>query len=603
MSDPKDIPEDNSSAEVSDNGEYQVLARKYRPTDFTALIGQDAMVRTLKNAFESGRLAHAFILTGVRGVGKTTTARIIARALNCVGPDGKGDATIEPCGKCEHCQAIAEDRSVDVLEMDAASRTGVDDIRELIEGVRYRPVSARYKVYIIDEVHMLSRNAFNALLKTLEEPPAHVKFIFATTEIRKVPVTVLSRCQRFDLKRVDIETLSENFKQIAEKEGVKISDAAISLIARAADGSVRDGQSLLDQAVATGADGGAELDQEAVREMLGLADRERSFDLFELVMKGDISGALEMLDGDYANGADPVLVLQDLLGVVHWLSRVKVTPGVADGAMVPESDRVRGKDLTERLSMGALTRAWQMLLKGLREAQSAPSPIQAAEMILIRLAYLTDLPTPADAVKALKDSPEVVTTAPNTPPPSGSGSQPIVNMAAQGSGAQSAAAIDQAAITQTETQAVSEPIGENLASPQTFDEVVELADKMNERILRANLVSNVHLVRFEPGTIIFQPADNTPREFTHDLTRFLNSATDRRWVVTVSLDEQGAESVQQREDAVKAARLEEIAKTPFMQSVLETFPGAEISDVRELGGELKENPSDIVDDYEGDDDA
>ncbi|MBT3916570.1 MAG: DNA polymerase III subunit gamma/tau, partial [Rhodospirillaceae bacterium] len=267
MSDPIDTP----NSEVSDEIEYQVLARKYRPTDFSNLIGQDAMVRTLKNAFESGRLAHAFILTGVRGVGKTTTARIIARALNCVGPDGNGEATIEPCGECEFCQAIAEDRLVDVLEMDAASRTGVDDIRELIEGVRYKPVSARYKVYIIDEVHMLSRNAFNALLKTLEEPPAHVKFIFATTEIRKVPVTVLSRCQRFDLRRVDIETLSANFAEIAEKEGVKVTDAAISLIARAADGSVRDGQSLLDQVVATAAKDNAELGEDVVRDMLGLA--------------------------------------------------------------------------------------------------------------------------------------------------------------------------------------------------------------------------------------------------------------------------------------------------------------------------------------------
>ena len=589
MSDPKETP----NSDVSDKIEYQVLARKYRPTDFSNLIGQDAMVRTLKNAFESGRLAHSFILTGVRGVGKTTTARIIARALNCVGPDGNGKATIEPCGECEFCQAIAEDRLVDVLEMDAASRTGVDDVRELIDGVRYKPVSARYKVYIIDEVHMLSRNAFNALLKTLEEPPAHVKFIFATTEIRKVPVTVLSRCQRFDLRRVDIETLSANFAEIAEKEGVKITDAAISLIARAADGSVRDGQSLLDQVVVTAAKDNAELGEDVVRDMLGLADRERSFDLFELVMKGDVSGALDMLDADYANGADSVLVLQDLLEVVHWLSRVKVTPDIADGPMVPESDRDRGKDLTNRLSMRALTRAWQMLLKGLREAQSAPSPIQAAEMILIRLAYLADLPTPADVVKSINESSG---GTPNVHPTGGGGNgggQPVVNAGQQTVQTQAAPQI----MPQAETQAMAEIAPEALSSPQTFEDVIALADKMNERILRSNLVSNVHLVRFEPGTIVFQPGDNMPREFSQELTRFLNGTTDRRWVVTISLDEQGAASVQQREDAVQVARRDEIAQTSFMQSVMETFPGAEIAEVRELGG-----PEEIVvEEIEGED--
>ncbi len=589
MSDPKETP----NSDVSDKIEYQVLARKYRPTDFSNLIGQDAMVRTLKNAFESGRLAHAFILTGVRGVGKTTSARIIARALNCVGQDGNGEATIEPCGECEFCQAIAEDRLVDVLEMDAASRTGVDDVRELIEGVRYKPVSARYKVYIIDEVHMLSRNAFNALLKTLEEPPAHVKFIFATTEIRKVPVTVLSRCQRFDLRRVDIETLSANFSEIAEKEGVKVTDAAISLIARAADGSVRDGQSLLDQVVATAAKDNAELGEDVVRDMLGLADRERSFDLFELVMKGNVSGALDMLDANYANGADPVLMLQDLLEVVHWLSRVKVTPDIADGPMVPESDRDRGKDLTSRLSMRALTRAWQMLLKGLREAQSAPSPIQAAEMILIRLAYLADLPTPADVVKSINESSG---ETPNVHPTGGGGNgggQPVVNAGQQTVQTQAAPQI----MPQAETQAMAEIAPEVLSSPQTFEDVIALADKMNERILRSNLVSNVHLVRFEPGTIVFQPGDNMPREFSQELTRFLNGTTDRRWVVTISLDEQGAASVQQREDAAQVARRDEIAQTSFMQSVMETFPGAEIAEVRELGG-----PEEIVvEEIEGED--
>ncbi|MCB2099892.1 MAG: DNA polymerase III subunit gamma/tau, partial [Rhodobacterales bacterium] len=380
---------------------YRVLARKYRPTGFDGLIGQEALVRTLSNAIASGRLAHAFVLTGVRGIGKTTTARIIARALNCVGPDGTGGPTTEPCGVCPHCKAIAEDRHVDVLEMDAASRTGVDDIRELIEGVRYRPTSARFKIYIIDEVHMLSRNAFNALLKTLEEPPEHVKFVFATTEIRKVPVTVLSRCQRFDLRRIDTETLAAHFKAICGKEGVTASDGALAMIARAADGSVRDGLSLLDQAIAHG---GAEtgVSEDQVRGMLGLADRTRVFDLLAAVLGGDAKGALDQLAEQYAAGADPAVVLEDLLELTHWLTRVKVTPDAAAAPGIPEAEKVRGTDMAGRLAMPVLTRAWQMLLKGLGECRVAPSPLQAAEMLLIRLAYAADLPTPEEALKSLR---------------------------------------------------------------------------------------------------------------------------------------------------------------------------------------------------------
>ena len=565
---------DAKLATNTDDAEYKVLARKYRPSDFNTLVGQDPMVRTLKNAFESGRLAHAFILTGVRGVGKTTTARIIARGLNCVGLDGYGNATIEPCGKCEPCEAIAEGRLVDVLEMDAASRTGVGDVRELIDGVRYKPVSARYKIYIIDEVHMLSRSAFNALLKTLEEPPAHAKFIFATTEIRKVPVTVLSRCQRFDLRRVNVETLSANFKWIAEAEGVTITDAAIALIARAADGSVRDGQSLLDQVIATGIKDAQELSEDTVRKILGVVNRESSFDLFELVMSGNIADALEQLDRDYANGADPILVLQDLLDVIHWLTRVKITPQIADGTLVPELDAKRSKDIITRIPMAALTRAWQMLLKGLSEAQISSSPIQAAEMILIRLAYLTDLPTPADAVKAMNTETE------QKAPLAGSGFT-------ENSGGSQSGKMQSAALLKFEPGSEPEPYTDpnmpNLANPETFEDVVALADKMNERILRTNLISNVHLVRFKPGTIVFQPGKNLPREFSHELTRFLNDSTDRRWVVTLSLDEQGAETYKQREDAIEATRLQELTETPFVQSVLQVFPGAKIGAVRDLG--------------------
>ena len=555
-----------------EDSEYKVLARKYRPSDFNSLIGQDPMIRTLKNAFGSGRISHAFLLTGVRGVGKTTTARIIARGLNCVGVDGSGNATIDPCGLCEPCQAIAEDRLVDVLEMDAASRTGVDDIRELIEGVRYKPVSARYKVYIIDEVHMLSRSAFNALLKTLEEPPAHAKFIFATTEIRKVPVTVLSRCQRFDLKRVDVETLSANFKWIAKAEGVSITDAAIALIAQAADGSVRDGQSLLDQVISTGLRESHELSDDTVREILGLINRDSSFDLFEFVMSGNIVSALEQLDRDYANGADPILVLQDLLDVIHWLARVKVTPQIVDSPKVLGTDAVRSKDIAERISMAALTRSWQMLIKGLREAQTLSSPIDAAEMILIRLAYLADLPPPADAVRAMSAEPnqKIPAVIANSIPSTSSGEKGLT---------QSSVLLK----TEPEPHIDQKKVPNNNSNnPETFEEVIALADKMNEHILRANLVSNVHLIRFKPGTIVFQPGKNMPRAFSQELTRFLNNVTDRRWVVTVSLDEQGAETYQQHIDARERSRFKEIAELPLVRSVMEIFPGAEISEVRDV---------------------
>src|ERR1044071_6126216 len=379
---------------------YRVLARKYRPQTFAEVIGQEAMVRTLSNAIAEGRIAQAFILTGVRGVGKTTTARIIARALNCIGADGNGGATIAPCGECVRCRSIAEDRHVDVIEMDAASRTGVDDIRDLTEGVRYRPVSARYKVYIIDEVHMLSKNAFNALLKTLEEPPPDVKFVFATTEVNRVPVTVLSRCQRFSLRRVPVEQLIEHYRKVAEGEGIAISPAALGLIARAADGSVRDGLSLLDQAIALC---GESIEEAAVRDMLGIADRGLVFDLFETVLEGDAAGALDRMDSLYQGGADPITVVQDLLDLTHFVTRLKLAPEAGSGDPLEEGDRTRAKPLAETLSMPVLTRAWQMLLKGIEEVQQASSPIQAAQMLLVRLAYVADMPVPADLVRALKE--------------------------------------------------------------------------------------------------------------------------------------------------------------------------------------------------------
>ena len=549
---------------------YQVLARKYRPTDFSSLIGQDAMVRTLTNAFESGRLAHAFILTGVRGVGKTTTARIIAKALNCVGPDGNGDATIEPCGQCQFCKSISEDRLVDVLEMDAASRTGVDDVRELIEGVRYKPVSARFKVYIIDEVHMLSRNAFNALLKTLEEPPEHVKFIFATTEIRRVPVTVLSRCQRFDLRRVEAGTLAAHFAMIADKEGAKLTRQAIALIARAADGSVRDGQSLLDQTITTGA--GVEINDTDVRDILGLADRERSFDLLDLAMRGDASGALEIMGEDYANGADPIIVLRDLLEVVHWLTRVKMTPALADDVANPESERVRGTDLAGRLSIASLSRTWQMLLKGLQEAQNAPSPIQAAEMILIRLAYLSDLPSPADAVKSLQGGGAAQGPSGRPTAASDTGGTPEVQ------------AVTAAAIAQPAPQTGAETaLQQQHTQPeiQNFEQIITLLDQENERILRTDLVNNVHLVNFEAGKIELRLVTGAASDIPQRLYKFLNEQTNMRWSVVLA-KEGGDQTLAQQESTRKETLRAEVAAHPFMKSVMETFPDAEIETIRDL---------------------
>jgi DNA polymerase-3 subunit gamma/tau len=565
--------------------EYTVLARKYRPTSFEGLIGQEAMVRTLTNAIGSGRLAHAFILTGVRGVGKTTTARIIARVLNCVGVDGNGGPTATPCGVCEHCTAIAQDRHVDVLEMDAASRTGVDDIRELIEGVRYRPTTARYKVYIIDEVHMLSKNAFNALLKTLEEPPEHVKFIFATTEIRKIPVTVLSRCQRFDLRRVDSETLVSHFSAIAGKEGAQVTDGALSLIARAADGSVRDGLSLLDQAIAHGS---GEVSEQHVRDMLGLADRSLTFELLESVLKGEIAPALKLFEQLYREGADPASVIEDLLDITHWLTRIKITPSVADDPGVPEIERLRGGDMAERLSMAAIARAWQMLLKGLAEVRNAPSPVQATEMVLVRLAYVTDLPTPADALKAMADkdatgSPAALPQSaaePSSPPAAKavSGSPPPEKPRPALSGGDKAQALKQQPEFDPEPEAeVLSEIGDT--DPQNFAEVAELAGNKGEAILRANIINNVHLVAFEPGRIEVALAEHGKRELPYEMAKFLSENTSRRWVVSVS-SEAGALTLQQRSDAAQAAERAQAAEHPLVRAVLETFPGAAIDDVQ-----------------------
>ncbi len=546
-----------------ESGPYRVLARKYRPTRFADLIGQEATVRALSNAIRGGRVAHAFILTGVRGVGKTTTARIIARALNCIGADGSGGPTPEPCGVCEHCTAIAEDRHVDVIEMDAASRTGIDDIRELIEGVRYRPVSARTKVYIIDEVHMLSRQAFNGLLKTLEEPPEHVVFVFATTEIRKLPITVLSRCQRFDLRRVDQDELMGLFAKVAEREQVGASEPALAMIARAADGSVRDGLSLLDQAIALSAapEGGRiEVDEAHVKDMLGLADRTRIFDLYEAVMRGSAPEALDILDQLYAVGADPATLLQDLLELTHFLTRAKLVPELLDDPATPEAERRRGRELTERLTMPVLARTWQMLLKGLGETRLAPSPRQSAEMVLIRLTYASDLPSPGELVKRLEQE----RGGAAAPAPSAPGEAP-------GPGP------TEAALAMPMAEPAPPP---PVAAPQSFEAVVELAREKGESLLANHLARDVHLVHFEPGRIEFRPGEQAPGRLANRLSGLLEDWTGRRWMV--SLSQTGGEAplrdqVQAREDEKREKALQD----PLVKAVLDSFPGARMVERRD----------------------
>ena len=547
---------------------YRVLARKYRPSTFEELVGQDALVRTLSNAIESGRIAHAYMLTGVRGVGKTTTARIIARALNCVGEDGAGGVTVSPCGRCDQCVSIAEDRHVDVIEMDAASRTGVDDIREVIDGVRYRPVSARYKVYIVDEVHMLSKNAFNALLKTLEEPPEHVRFIFATTEIRKVPVTVLSRCQRFDLRRLDIEQLARHFTDVAKREGIAAEEEAIRLISRAADGSVRDGLSLLDQAIALG-DGAVTATQ--AQNMLGLADRGAVFDLFNRVMAGDIKAALDQMQTMYRGGADPAAVLRDLLDVTYWITRIKIAPEVADAAYTPEVERTQGRDLATKLSMPVLTRTWQLLLKGLEETQRADAPLQTVEMILVRLAYAAEMPPPG----------ELATMKPQTRPANGGGAGGFPASGTAGSPASAAMpalAASEPMTPEIAPQTAPEPIAAAAKPPESFLQVLALFEERREAGVKAQLVNSVHLVHFERGRIEFRPTEHAPRDLANKTATLLTQWTGERWIVSISR-QQGDPTVADQEAAAERRLLDAAETLPLVQAVKSAFPGATIRKV------------------------
>ncbi|WP_456386706.1 DNA polymerase III subunit gamma/tau [Profundibacter sp.] len=550
---------------------YQVLARKYRPESFKDLVGQDAMVRTLRNAFEADRIAQAFIMTGIRGTGKTTTARIIAKGMNCIGADGTGGPTTEPCGVCEHCVAIMEGRHVDVIEMDGASQTKIDDIRNnVLESVHYAAASARFKIYIIDEVHMLSNSAFNALLKTLEEPPAHVKFIFATTEIRKVPVTVLSRCQRFDLRRIEPEVMIALLRKTANSEGAEISDDALALITRASEGSARDAQSLLDQSISHGA---GETTADQVRAMLGLADRGRVLDLFDMIVKGDAAGALTELSGQYADGADPMAVLRDLAEIAHWVSVIKITPEAAEDPTVAPDERTRGQAMAAALPMRVMARMWQMLLKALEEVALAPNTMMAAEMAVIRLTHVADMPTPGELVKKLQDA-----TPPPPPSPAPSGGSGGPAAAPTGGGASLRSAPSQPSGGGPTALAVAHAPEDPLARYARFDDVVELIRVMRDVKLLVEVETTLRLASYKPGRIEFQPTNNAPRDLAQRLGQRLQGWTGVRWAVTL-VNEGGAQTVAEIRDADQLALEEEACKHPLVQAVLTTFPGARISKI------------------------
>lgn len=574
------------AATKPDSGPYRVLARKYRPTKFDDLIGQEALVRTLRNAFAQGRVHHAFLLTGVRGVGKTTTARIIARALNCIGPDGRGGPTADPCGVCPECKAILADRHPDVTEMDAASNRGIDDVRELREALRFRPAQGRNKVFVLDEVHMLTEQAFNALLKSLEEPPSSVTFVLATTELRKVPVTIRSRCQVFSLRRVPQDMLREHFARICDKEAIEAEPEALAMVARAADGSVRDGLSLLDQAI--GLAGGGKVTAEGVQDMLGLADRGLVLDLMEAVMAGDVAQTLTLLGRAHERGADPAVVVSDLLDLCHLLTRFRAVPALADDLSLPEAERTRGAALARKLSVPILGRAWQMLLKGLSEVQQEGVDRQAAaEMLLIRIAHLSDTPTPGELVRRLVESGATNGQGGGAPRgPSGGGLRAIAGGGAVAEAVPVAAA----------------PV---LAQPQTFREVVALAAGVKP-MLHAHLVHNAHLVRFAKGRIELRPGPDAPRDMAAQLTELLAEKTGQRWTIALS-NAEGEPTLAAQGRAAEADRRAVAASHPLVQAIMQAFPGATIEAVRDAAtdyyGLAAETPAARTAEREGDEDG
>ncbi|SIP90240.1 DNA polymerase III, tau subunit [Rhizobium sp. RU33A] len=603
-------------------GGYRVLARKYRPKDFTDLmVGQEPMVRTLTNAFETGRIAQAYMLTGVRGVGKTTTARILARALNYKTAE-IDKPTIDLRIPGEHCQAIMEGRHVDVIEMDAASHTGIDDIREIIEQVRYRPVSARYKVYIIDEVHMLSTAAFNGLLKTLEEPPEHVKFIFATTEIRKVPITVLSRCQRFDLRRISAGDLVGLFSTIASKEGIEADEDALSMIARAAEGSARDGLSLLDQAIAHGS---GVVHADAVRAMLGLADRARIVDLFDHIVRGDVAAALSEFGSQYEAGANPTVVLTDLADFTHLVTRLKYIPSASQDPSLSEVERVRGAELADSVAVTTLSRMWQMLLKGIPEAEASSRPAGAAEMVLIRLAHAAHLPSPEDAARRLLELSNGEgggDRAPSAPRPNGGGGGASMAMRVQAVSQAPQDSAPRPAMSQPVAHLQSVPAGDALPQGmerretkveeslapgirvETLDDIADLCTKNRAPVLRAQLRQFVHLVKIEPGRLEIRLESQCPPGIVNELKMKLSEWTGVNWWVTLS-NEAGAPTLVEVEKTTREARLVDARQDPDVAAILARFPGAKVTDVRIKAAAIEDDdivatPPAVAESAEGD---
>ena len=544
-----------------------VLARKYRPQVFKDLVGQDALVQTITNAIEHNRLAHAYMLTGIRGVGKTSSARIIAKGLNCIGPDGTGSMTPNPCGVCKHCQEIAADSHIDVIEIDAASNTGVDNIREIIESAKYNPVSARFKIYIIDEVHMLSKAAFNALLKTLEEPPERIKFILATTEIRKVPITILSRCQRFDLKRLDENLLTKHLQYISEQENIQAEEEALRLIARAGDGSCRDSLSLLDQAMTQF---NYNLKAEDVRQMLGVTDRTSLFDLYDSLMHGNVKKALDFLQIQYASGSDPMMTAQDLLSLTHWLTRVKIIPELANDNTIPEAERTRGKDLANNLSMATLTSTWQILLKGLNEIKMADNPLIALEMVLIRLAFLSEIPTLGTVLSDIKkntvavDQPKSSTPTPTTAIPQ----QRAIAQTTLPERTNTAQALQQ------ETNSF------NFDNIKTLKDISNLAKEAKERLLAFNIETYIRPISIEKGKIVCAFTPESPRGFSAELAKFLTLRTGIQWEISIQQD---AKTNTLKEDKAEKTGLiiEDLKRTEPLKSVLNVFPKAQIGRIKE----------------------
>ena len=542
-------PQDKKMTDENKDNQYVVLARKYRPQRFEDLLGQDALVQTLTNAIKNNRLHHAYILTGIRGVGKTTTARLIAKALNCTGLDGKGGPTISPCGVCENCKAIAAGRHIDVLELDAASRTGVDDMREILDGVRYKPTNARYKIYIIDEVHMLSKSAFNALLKTLEEPPAHVKFIFATTEIRKVPVTVLSRCQRFDLQRLSIDDLLKLFHKITEAEGLKADEEALHMIAKAADGSARDGLSLLDQAISLGA---GVVKADIVKDMIGLADFSQIFDLFENLINGDTKQVIVSLQELYKNGADPLSLLKDLIALTHLIAKVKLVPSFVNDSSVSEGEREFCAKVSDKISIAVLSKVWQMMIKGIGELQISPVQIDALEMILIRIAYSASLPTPYDLLNDVKKNSELK----------------AVIAPANGKNVILPSVVHQPEPVVADDSSKSFAIG-------SFKELLSFLEEKKYPLLVYTLKHNVCVKEFNDGQIKMLIGEDIQPDFVADFVKILETTTAHKWTVDILQGPLG-KTVADEENEVKAQQQQDVLQYPLVQAIMAEFKGAKI---------------------------